>query len=235
MKYLIAVLMCLLPAFTAAQTWQSGSTKTDMVELFTSEGCSSCPPADRWLSSLKEDPELFTGFIPVAFHVDYWDYIGWKDQFAKPEFSERQRNYVRAGHVSQPYTPGLVINNTEWRDWFRGARRWEPDHSEAGNLTARLSENRELNVTFDGDRARHLNVAVLGMGLTTEVKAGENRGRKLSHDFVVLKLLKANGNNRWTLTLPTMPDVGQAQTAIAVWVTPENSMEILQATGGYLQ
>lgn len=235
MKLLIAACLCLLPAFAGAQVWESGPSRTDVVELFTSEGCSSCPPADRWLSSLKQDPDLFTGFVPVAFHVDYWDYIGWKDQFAKPEYSERQRNYVREGHVSQPYTPGLVINSSEWRDWFRGARRWEPDHSDAGLLTARLDENRDLNVEFDGDKAGKLTVALLGMGLTTEVKAGENRGRKLTHDFVVLQLITANGSNQWTLTLPAPPDAGQTQTAIAVWVTPENSMEIIQATGGYLQ
>lgn len=88
---------------------------------------------------------------------------------------------------------------------------------------------------FEGDTARHLNVALLGMGLTTEVKAGENRGRKLTHDFVVLKLFKADGDNRWTITLPETPNAGQTQTAIAVWVTPRNSMKILQAAGGYLQ
>lgn len=106
MKYLIAALLCLLPAFAVAQKWESGTAKTDVVELFTSEGCSSCPPADRWFSALKEDPELFSGFIPIAFHVDYWDYIGWEDQFAKPEYSERQRDYVRAGHVTLYARPG---------------------------------------------------------------------------------------------------------------------------------
>src|SRR4051812_18118930 len=62
---------------------------TQLIELFTSEGCSSCPPADEWLHDLGKQPGLWTDFVPVAFHVDYWDYLGWKDIFSTPEFSER--------------------------------------------------------------------------------------------------------------------------------------------------
>ncbi|MBW4933184.1 DUF1223 domain-containing protein [Marinobacter sp. F4206] len=236
MKYLLIALVCIgWPMLVSAQEWRSGPVKTDVIELFTSEGCSSCPPADRWLSSLKEDPDLFTGFIPVAFHVDYWDYIGWKDQFAKPEYSKRQRAYVREGRVSQSYTPGLVVNSSEWRGWFRGLRRWNSEKTEPGTLTARLDEKRDLQVQFDGANAGNLTVALLGMGLTTEVRAGENRGRKLTHDFVVLSMHTASGANHWALELPNIPDAGQAQTAMAIWVTPEDSMKIIQATGGFLQ
>lgn len=217
-----------------AEEWNSGPLKTEVIELFTSEGCSSCPPADRWLSSLKHDPELFTEFIPIAFHVDYWDYIGWQDPFAKAEFSERQRQYVRAGHVSQAYTPGIVINSSEWRDWFRGARRWNNDDDYVGTLIARLDQDQNLQVSFNGEAANTLHIALLGMGLSTNVKAGENRGRELSHDFVVLKLLTAKGANHWKVPLQGVPDAGQERSAIAIWVTAEDSMQILQATGGYL-
>ena len=75
--------------------FESTSQQTALLELYTSEGCSSCPPADRWLSKLKNEEGLWTRFIPVALHVDYWDYIGWKDRFASPEYSNRQRKYAK--------------------------------------------------------------------------------------------------------------------------------------------
>src|SRR6266581_5068954 len=80
-----------------ATTFESGEARTMLVELFTSEGCSSCPPADAWISQLKESPDLWKKIVPVAFHVDYWNNLGWRDRFAKPEFTARQRRYVAAG------------------------------------------------------------------------------------------------------------------------------------------
>lgn len=235
MYRLLLTLIFILPALATAQEWRSGASKIDVVELYTSEGCSSCPPADKWLSSLKDDPALFSGFIPLAFHVDYWDYIGWEDPFAKPEFSERQRGYVRAGRVSQSYTPGIVINSQEWRDWFRGKRTWKDAKEKVGLLKAQLNDNGQLEANFDGKNAGQLHIALLGMGLTTEVKAGENRGKELSHDFVVLKMISVPGNKHWSVALPEIPDVDQEKTAIAAWVTPEDSMGVIQATGGYIE
>ena len=232
-QWFIALLF-LLPSFASAAEWTSGTSKTDVVELFTSEGCSSCPPADRWLSSLKSSPELFKEFVPMAFHVDYWDYIGWKDPFAKAAYSERQRNYVREGHVSQSYTPGIVINNKEWRQWFRGQRTWTDDTKQVGVLRASVNDKRRFKAEFDGEKAGQLHIAILGMGLTTSVKAGENRGRELTHDFVVLKLITVPGEKSWTVTLPEFPEKGQKRNAIAAWVTPNNSQTILQAVGGYV-
>ncbi|MDG5500261.1 DUF1223 domain-containing protein [Marinobacter sp. BGYM27] len=235
MLRLSILLICLLPSLATAQEWQSGSTKTDVVELFTSEGCSSCPPADKWLSSLKTNPALFSGFIPMAFHVDYWDYIGWEDPFAKPEYTERQREYVREGRVSQSYTPGIVINSQEWRDWFRGKRSWNDDKQNVGQLKARLGDDGQLEANFNGAHAGRLHVALLGMGLTTEVKAGENRGKLLSHDFVVLKMISVAGSKYWSLKLPAIPDAGQQSMAIAIWVTPGSALGIIQATGGFIK
>ncbi|MCB1738986.1 MAG: DUF1223 domain-containing protein, partial [Gammaproteobacteria bacterium] len=98
----------------------SGPRQVALLELFTSEGCSSCPPADRWLSGLIDDPRLWRELVPVAFHVDYWDYLGWPDRFASREFSRRQRDHARSGGLSQVYTPGVVLNGAEWRGWHRG-------------------------------------------------------------------------------------------------------------------
>lgn len=233
MHRLFLALMVMIPSLALASEWQSGPVRVDVIELYTSEGCSSCPPADRWLSQLKDDPGLFLEFIPMAFHVDYWDYIGWKDRFAQPDFSARQRKYVREGLVSQPYTPGFVINSAEWRGWFRGKRQWDNSQENVGELRATV-ESGKLAAEFSGEGAGQLHVAVLGMGLSNQVKAGENRGRKLSHDFVVLETTSAPGHRQWEITLPPIPDRGQSRTAIVAWVTPLQSQSIIQATGGYL-
>ncbi|WP_428242192.1 DUF1223 domain-containing protein [Gynuella sp.] len=236
MKVVLTILTLLCAISSAmAQQWQSPQQQTELIELFTSEGCSSCPKADQWLSTLKDDPGLFKSFVPIAFHVDYWDYIGWKDRFAKPEFSQRQRRYAREKLISQVYTPGIIINSQEWKAWFRGATQWPDSGSSTGRLTADLNGN-HLHVTFEQNQTYNLYVAYLGMGLeTTHVKAGENRGRTLRHDFVVMSMQSVEGNRDWQLTLLPPPDIGQQQTALALWVSPPNSQQVIQAIGGYLR
>src|SRR5690348_8781739 len=86
----------LLASYSPAQGaevfhFESGDTQTPLLELYTSEGCSSCPPAEAWLSQLKKSPKLWKDFVPVSFHVDYWDYLGWKDPFAMKAYSRRQQ------------------------------------------------------------------------------------------------------------------------------------------------
>src|SRR5262249_27401056 len=114
------LLVLLLRQFSEAQTntisFQSSEVQTALVELYTSEGCSSCPPAEAWLSRLKDDSALWKNFVPVAFHVDYWDYLGWRDPWAATSFSERQRSYADSWSAVSVYTPGFVLNGKEWRD-----------------------------------------------------------------------------------------------------------------------
>ena len=102
------------------KTFESGDTQSSLIELFTSEGCSSCPPAEKWLSALKSSSDLWKKAVPVAFHVDYWDHLGWRDRFAKPEFTSRQHRYAAAWGGDSVYTPSFVVNGKEWRDWFGG-------------------------------------------------------------------------------------------------------------------
>ena len=92
---LLSILVSTLSAADTIDTpikLSSGETQVALIELFTSEGCSSCPPADRWLSQLKTDPNLWQEFTPIGFHVDYWDYIGWSDEFAQARFGDLQQN-----------------------------------------------------------------------------------------------------------------------------------------------
>ncbi|MGB0849145.1 MAG: DUF1223 domain-containing protein [Thiolinea sp.] len=233
-------------AATAAQAgeYTSKVRTTDVLELFTSEGCSSCPPADRWFTTLKDKSDVFDDFIPLAFHVDYWNYLGWNDRFASSDYSDRQRRHVAAGNVRQSYTPGVVLNGEEWRGHLRGVRQWDAAGKRAGILKAVLGDDNKLAVNFSPASADYfsqqeltLNVAYLGMGLETAVKRGENAGRTLRHDFVVLHHHQERVDaqaQKWRLQLGTAPDEGQQQTAIAVWLSEPDTQKIIQATGGYL-
>ena len=97
--------------------FESLEKRTALLELYTSEGCSSCPPAEAWLSRIRDSPGLWKEFVPVAFHVDYWDRLGWADRWATIEHSERQRAYAKSWRKDSVYTPGFVLNGSEWRDW----------------------------------------------------------------------------------------------------------------------
>ncbi len=173
------------------KTFESGDTQSSLIELFTSEGCSSCPPAEKWISALKSSSDLWKKTVPVAFHVDYWDHLGWRDRFAKPEFTARQQRYAAAWGGDSVYRPLA------------------------------------------------LNVALLGNDLESDVKRGENSGRKLRHDFVVLQLAKSemtNQGNLWTGTLLLSGNRGTDKaTALAAWVQSGETAPPIQATGGWLK
>ena len=223
-----------------ATAFESGSTQTTLLELFTSEGCSSCPPAEKWLSSLKSNPDLWKKIVPAAFHVDYWDHLGWRDRFAKPEFTSRQQRYAATWRGDSVYTPGFVVNGKEWRNWFGGSST-PTSSTRPGVLRVSVGEGGKLTATFIPEttqpRALALNVVLLGNDLESDVKRGENSGRKLRHDFVVLDLIRTdmtNESNRWTgsVTLP-MQSSGDKPSAIAAWTTEDKTP--VQATGGWLQ
>src|ERR1700733_854948 len=90
--------------------FESGPSQVSLLELYTSEGCSSCPPAEAWLSALSQSPELWKAVVPVAFHVDYWDNLGWKDWFSSREFTQRQRRYAANWGSGSVYTPAFILN-----------------------------------------------------------------------------------------------------------------------------
>src|SRR5947208_12427069 len=174
-----------------ATVFESGDTQSTLIELFTSEGCSSCPPAEKWLSGLKSNQDLWKKIIPVAFHVDYSDRLGWRDRFAKPEFTSRQQCYAAAWGGDSVYTPGFVVNGKEWRGWF-GGNAMPITSTKVGVLRVSVGDDGKVSATFAPDtvgaRPLALNVALLGNDLESDVKRGENSGRKLRHDFVVLQL-----------------------------------------------
>jgi len=231
-----------LPAVVLSQTvtFKSGSRQAHLIELFTSQGCSSCPPAERWLNAWSDHPDLWKKIVPVAFHVDYWDRLGWSDIYASSRFSSRQRNYQHSGNVNAVYTPGFVVNGVEWRGYYKGARL-PATEAALGSIEAVLSDKSlSIAFTFVSEREAwllpvELNVAVLGVGITTNVEAGENARRHLAQDFVVLSHIKQlSGDGQWRLKMPDYQRPEVSRYALAVWATQPVSREVIQATGGWL-
>lgn len=178
----VAVAGALLAPIAQAQTCraESGAQVPVVVELYTSEGCNSCPPADRWLSSLKDRPDV----LAAAFHVDYWDRLGWKDRFASASHTQRQARQQAAAGARFSYTPQVLVDGRDWRRW---PELPAPTSSSPVRLAMqRFGEQVELQVRpLDTQRRWTLWWAVLEDGHVSEVKAGENSGVMLHHDHVV--------------------------------------------------
>lgn len=237
MRYLGFVLLILSAGAQAGNsfTLDSPTHKVVLVELYTSEGCSSCPPADRWLSRFAKDPGLWREIIPLGFHVDYWDYLGWKDRFAHAKNSYRQNRYKAEKRLKTVYTPGFVVDGKEWRGWF-GGKILKPENTEnTGVLTVKMSENK-LEAAYAGTPAAYVfNFAVLGFGITSSVENGENQGKNLIHDFVVLfHHYKTSPSNQAVFDFPKLETGGAKSYALAVWINSARSLAPVQAVGGYL-
>ena len=168
-------------------TAQSPSTRTPVIELYTSEGCSSCPPADRWLSGLK-DAAAQGRVVAQAFHVGYWDYIGWVDRFANPAHTKRQRELAGRFGLGSIYTPQLVRDGQDSRDYARALAAPQQPAS-AGIRLARTGDAVEADVTASGAWSAYWTVTEHGHA--SKVSAGENAGEMLKHDFVVRQYVPA--------------------------------------------
>ncbi len=228
-------LIVIQPAQAGPLVISSGEPQVTLLELFTSQGCSSCPPAERWLNEYVQAEDLWQRIVPVAVHVDYWDYLGWQDPYASAANSQRQRAYAQAGQARTVYTPGMFVNGQEWRGWIR---RKQPPASgnRPGKLEVRVQDD-ELQAQFAvTDKPLLLHVAVLGFGIDTEVLRGENRDRTLRQEFVSLvQVTKPSANGRWQLRLPEYKRQEVARYGLAVWVSAADQPVPLQATGGWLQ
>jgi hypothetical protein len=221
----------------AETTLQSGPQRVSLLELYTSEGCSSCPPAESWLDGLKDAPRLWKEVVPVAFHVDYWDNLGWKDPFAKQEYTARQQAYSIVWGTSSVYTPGFVLDGREWKGWFNGDLLPGADDRSAGKLEVQIAD-KTARIEFTGSsglKEIDAYLAPLEMNVSSYVLAGENRGRRLAHSFVALSLNARRISNENGVFKADVPFDYPAATAVAVWVTAHESAKPLQAVGGYLK
>ena len=201
---------------------RSPATLTPVIEVYTSEGCSSCPPADRWLSSLKADAAQGR-VVAEGFHVGYWDSLGWVDRFANPAYTQRQRQLAAWNHLSTIYTPQLVRNG---RDWHTGNVKGSGEPAQAAiEVHATGADAFAATVTpAPGVAAWDAYWTVTEHGYASKVKAGENAGEFLQHDFVVRQYVPA-GERRGpaTLTLRTLaPAPGHARQVNLVVFDPAN-------------
>ncbi|MBX3618421.1 MAG: DUF1223 domain-containing protein [Rhizobacter sp.] len=174
------------PVNAQSCTARSGAQRATVVELYTSEGCSSCPPADRWMSSLKMGPDL----VALAFHVDYWDRLGWADRFASATYTRRQAAQQSVNGARYSYTPQVVIDGSDRKDW--ASLRALPASAGTSPVEIVLSRDGDIvNASVQARTALRLAAywAVTESGHATAVKAGENNGATLQHDHVVRELL----------------------------------------------
>lgn len=247
MKACIAAgLLCALaPLGGASERFSGGPSRVALIELFTSEGCSSCPPADRWLGALRADPGLWKDFVPVEFHVNYWDSLGWKDRLSTREFTAREYAYASAWGSPNVYTPCFVRNGEAWKPlWGSPGAAGAPTgvlSIEVGDDGLCRTEFRPGPAAQAGPDGYEMHVALLGGGLTSRVTAGENRGETLGHEFVVLGIAdhvlvrdQAGGALRAGLALPHPIATDAARRALAAWVTLRGELTPVQATGGWL-
>lgn len=227
-------------------TAQSGPGTTALVELYTSEGCSSCPPADRWLSSLGTRGYVPSRVVPIALHVDYGDYIGWRDPYAKRDFSQRQRKLTQLQRMALVYTPQVLLQGRDFRGWASAAFDEAVSRINARPAAADISleiaavRGQGLLVraaavlrepAHRADAALYL--AAYESRLASRVNAGENRGRTLPHDYVVLEwtgpLAFAAPPLRAERLLPLLPKGVPTNSGVVAFVQNRRTAEVLQA------
>jgi hypothetical protein len=224
---------------------RSGERTVPLIELYTSEGCNSCPPADRWLSTAVRAGATSTSVTALAFHVDYWDRLGWKDRFAAPEWTERQYAMARANHSRLVYTPQVLVQGHDFPDWHGTGGTGALASIAAKPARARIAVEAQkgqnafavkatASVPAAGDRKNTaLFVALADSRLVSQVKAGENAGVRLTHDHVVRalshgSLVSAAGDVAVDLALPIPAESGSATTVVA-FVQNIETGDVLQA------
>jgi hypothetical protein len=244
MRLLLFILLS-VPAMPGAAecTASSGAGTAALVELYTSEGCSSCPPADRWLASLRSRYPA-GNVVPLALHVDYWDYIGWKDPYAKREFSLRQRKFSQLQRMALVYTPQVLLQGRDFRAW--GGKAFDEALAKINAQPAKAklklavigAHSGGLQVDavaelLQGSTEADLYLAAYRSGLQSRVNAGENRGRLLTHDYVVLEWQGPFAFAGKTLTerrkVPLLPGAAPANSGVAAFVQDRRTGEVLQA------
>jgi hypothetical protein len=244
--WLLALSAFFTPPLLAAECSASSGVQTiALLELYTSEGCSSCPPADRWLGKLVMQGFAPDRVIPLALHVDYWDSLGWKDSFAKLGFAHRQREMAGLNRSSFVYTPQVMLNGRDYRGWG-SAGRFASDIAAINRNPARANIKLTINQLSTGSIEVSATVQALKQGtpvlyvalyendLTTAVKAGENSGASLHHDYVVREWLGPYSiddktTSLWQQKLALKPDWKVKDMGAVAFVQNRASGEVLQA------
>jgi len=229
-------------------TAKSPPHRVALLELYTSQGCSSCPPAEQWLSSLKQTGISSQQLIPLAFHVTYWDYIGWRDRYGSARYDQRQRSLAAFNAKKTVYTPQFVLAGSDYRTYNRFANDVSEIISQPATvdleLTVRESNEAqgdnqlliELHALAEDDLDElALYIAVYEDGLSNEIGAGENVGELLHHDYVVQRLygpyVKPQAHHELAVQQEMVLDNNwnQKQVNLVAFAQNARSGEILQA------
>ena len=231
-----------ISSFGACET-QSGPMTAAWVELYTSEGCSSCPPAEQQINRLRQTLTPTADIVLLALHVNYWDYLGWKDSYAKGSFSDRQSALVHANRHSTVYTPQVFLNGVEIPSWGSGLRsqvmRLNAQPAVANiHLRANRTKSGALAVgteakSTEPSDSTGLYLAITESGLVSTVTKGENSGETLTHDYVVrewigpIHLSRGEARMRREIALP--PTWNRTRLEIVAFIQDEHSGRVLQA------
>jgi hypothetical protein len=241
----IFVAISMIAGQACAQTTSSPESTTPapvLIELYTSQGCSSCPPAEALLNSWGMDLFKAHRALPLAFHVDYWDNLGWKDSFSAPFASERQRRHTLFYNAESSFTPEMIVNG---QLGFNGSDAWQakaafdqastlkapasiPLRVKVGAKTvqfsADLQANSKVNPTFDP----MVNVVVFENSLSTSVQRGENAGALLQESFVVrynASEYQSKAGQLFTGSIPIDPSWKLAHAGVAIWIQDPQTMQ----------
>jgi hypothetical protein len=207
-----------------------------LVELYTSEGCSSCPPADELVGKLSGTTE---NVIVLSFHVDYWDNLGWKDGYSNPLYSRRQQDYGVHFHLNSIYTPQIIVNGSVE---FVGSNEAELDQSiqkaledipviEIGLQVKQESNRIAVTCTTEGNEENELNIALVQKRASDFVQRGENRGKKLNHYSIVRDFHTqpdVHGAHSFYLTIP--PGLSSADLIVVAFIQNKKTGQIVAAS-----
>jgi hypothetical protein len=244
----LSLLLAFALPVTAADTCsaRSPAQRVALLELYTSEGCSSCPPADAWLKSLPGLGLKGEQVIPLALHVDYWNDLGWPDPFSQKLFTQRQYRTALLGGTTTVYTPQVLLNGKEYR-WHRQDIRKTAQQINGqparADIQLKLTQKQPNQLTVVGEtrvapsnppKPTGLYLAVYENNLTNHIRAGENRGLTLQHQYVVRRLLGpypvgAGGSVRVEERLDIDSSWKARDLGVVAFVEQRDTGEVLQA------
>lgn len=238
--YIIPLIICLLMAFSTKQ-FSEGQQLLPIVELYTSEGCSSCPAADKLLNEMS-DIRNNEGkpFIGLSFHVTYWNRLGWIDSFSNESYTQRQKKYQSQLALSDLYTPQAIVNgkyefvgsnSVHFRNALQNSENSKSSY--VINASARLINN-QVHVIYEADKERRtewINVALIEKSAQRKITRGENKSRVLKHYNVVREFATRNMIRQDTVLIPLAPNLKLNNMAIVLYVQHKKTMKI---AGGIL-
>ncbi|MBT7609692.1 MAG: DUF1223 domain-containing protein [Bacteriovoracaceae bacterium] len=217
----------------------SGINKIQLIELYTSESCSSCPPAEKWINKFESSDKLWKNYVPVEFHVDYWNHLHWVDKYSKKLYSKRQRKYNSRQNKGN-FTPQILLNGINYKGW-RFFNYNLDKVTEVGNLTVKYAQQVAVYSFTPLGKFKKLScfAAFLGGQFKTKITAGENSGRLLKHEFTVLTfksvpMRKIKNIYRCKLPIQNESTIKPKKKALAFWIGDDSSLRVIQSIGKYL-